>query len=242
MENLTFFQYLLLVLIVGIGGSLFYIAKISIPAYFEEKAKNLAQSEDIEKLTALVKEVEYKFEERSQNLRAQLDLTNQFQLGLHNEERSALMNLHNFSIQYSNFITDVTFGGINLEEDSDIAKRLSERSQNSYIFISNLSNTILLLKDDIENDIVKSAQELHTSILAQSKTMIKYLSDIRILNNNRKVGPEGNNSYYEKRYRMHDEYQNATFNSLKEITQKTNILTKEAKKYLEARTKSNYKA
>lgn len=44
---------------------LVYLAKYFLPNYFKKKAENLAQTQDIEKLTTLVKEVEFRFEEKT---------------------------------------------------------------------------------------------------------------------------------------------------------------------------------
>lgn len=147
--NASLFQVIVLLAI----GYLIFLAKIFIPEYVKKKAENLAQSEDIENLTLLVKEVEFKFEERSQNLRARLDLLNQFQIDLHNEERNSIIQLHNIVYKYYTFLTDISLGGVDQTDENSLRKAVEERNILSNSLFTHYSNALLFLDEGIKNEI-----------------------------------------------------------------------------------------
>lgn len=63
-------------------------------SYFQEKGKNIATGEDIEKLTLKVESVKQNFIERNASLKAKLDLLTNLQINHKNDERNALINFH----------------------------------------------------------------------------------------------------------------------------------------------------
>lgn len=73
-------------------------------SYFQEKGKNLATQEDIEKITKLVETV-----------KNQIHYTTQSKLSLRTEERNALVNHYEKYNFWLNTILDIYFGGINKE-------------------------------------------------------------------------------------------------------------------------------
>jgi hypothetical protein len=63
-------------------------------SYFQEKGKNIATSEDIEKLTLKVESIKQQFLEKNAVLKAKLDLLTNLQINHKNEKRLALIDFH----------------------------------------------------------------------------------------------------------------------------------------------------
>lgn len=97
------------------GGIIFFILKSFIPSYLSEKAKNLAQKEDIEALTVLVEDVRHKYnsllEERKERHQLRLSAidrrleAHQLALALWRELNSTLgtEDVNETLIKYDNF-------------------------------------------------------------------------------------------------------------------------------------------
>lgn len=152
-SDLNLISIVIIALLIYIG----YLTRYFLPNYFKVKAENLAKLQDLEKLTVLVREIEFKFEERTQNLKAKLDLSNQLQFGLDNEERIILIKLHNNINEYYNFLTDLSFNGIDFHDNNSIKRHMNERNiKNDSLFV--LKNNAMLFLDeeyglDVENAI-----------------------------------------------------------------------------------------
>lgn len=230
-------QHLFEIIIICLLLYVSYLGKSYLPSYFKKKAENLAQSQDLENLTKLVKEVEFKFEERTQNLKAKLDLTNQLQLGLHNEERISLISLHNKIFEYYNFLTDVTFGGIDLKDDNAINNHMTQRSllYDSLFIIKN--NCMLFIED--ENEIEEIVMDLVNDFLTYSTGFINHCSELRkhnlTFNNNLSVIEI--DAYYNTLKELNSAYTKSISEMIGIVSPKINDATKSIKLYLKNRTK-----
>lgn len=231
LQNLL--EIIIICLLVYVG----YLGKFYLPNYFKRKAENLAQSQDIEQLTRLVKEVEFKFEERTQNLKAKLDLTNQLQLGLHNEERTSLLLLHNKILEYYNFLTDVTFAGVDLKDNIAISNRTIQRSLlHDSLFI--LKNNCMLFIDD-ENDIEEIVMDIGNHFLEFSKTFIDYCHKLNKHNLTYDTNLSINeiDIYYDTLGELNSAYAKSVGEMIGIISPKINHATKSIKLYLNKRIK-----
>ncbi|QSW89698.1 hypothetical protein J0383_02525 [Flavobacterium endoglycinae] len=230
-------QHLLEIIIICLLLYVGYLGKFYLPSYFKRKAENLAQSQDIEQLTRLVKEVEFKFEERTQNLKAKLDLTNQLQLGLHNEERTSLISLHNKILEYYNFLADVTFGGIDFKDYIAINNRMAQRSTlHDSLFV--LKNNCMLFIEN-ENEIEEIVMNIGTDFLEFTKIFINYCGEL----NKHSLTYKSNLSvseidiYYNTLEELNSTYAKNVSEFITIVAPKINHVTKSIKLYLNKRIK-----
>jgi|GEM_PF-3446266 len=230
-------QNLAEILIIIILLYLVYLGKFFLPSYFKKKAENLAQSQDLEKLTTLVKEVEFKFEERTQNLKAKLDLSNQIQLGLHSEERNALIIMYNKLNEYYNFLTDVTFGGIDLKDNTSLNKCIVQRSlMFDSIFIA--KNNVMLFINEEDNgvedailDVVNKMNEFAKDFLDHCHKLIKMNL---IFDNNPSF--EELNKYYDDLAKVNSAYTEKVGEMIEIVSPKIIEVTLKTRDYLNKRT------
>jgi len=216
---------------------LVYLGKFFLPNYFKKKAENLAQSQDIEKLTTLVKEVEFKFEERTQNLKAKLNLSNQLQLGLHNEERASLINMYNKLIEYYNFLTDITFGGINIKDNNSINKHRTERSLKfDSLFI--LKNNVMLFLDEEDDGVEEVVLDAVNDINDFGKDYLDHCEKLIKMNLIFDTNPtsEELKKYYDDLKTENSAYTEKTLKMIDKVSPKINEVTKKIKTHLNKRS------
>lgn len=231
-------QNLLEITIIGLLIYIGYLGKFYLPSYFKKKAENLAQSQDLENLTKLVKEVEFKFEERTQNLKAKLDLTNQLQLGLHNEERTSLITLHNKLLEYYNFLTDVTFGGIDFTDNIAINTHIIQRSLFADSLFIQKNNFMLFVNNDdeeIENIITK----IILDFLKFGNDYLDYCNKLRKhnLKFTDKLTTSEINTFYDISGEINSEYRKTVERMIDNTGPKINDVTRAIKTYLNKRVK-----
>jgi len=230
-------QHLLEIIIICLLVYIGYLGKFYLPSYFKRKAENLAQSQDIEQLTRLVKEVEFKFEERTQNLKAKLDLTNQLQLGLHNEERTSLISLHNKILEYYNFLADVTFGGIDFKDYIAINNRMAQRSMlHDSLFI--LKNNCMLFIEN-ENEIEDVVMKIGIDFLNFTKIFINYCGELNKhgLTYKSDLSVSEIDIYYNTLEELNSAYAKNVSELITNVSPKINLATKSIKLYLNNRIK-----
>ena len=216
-----------------------YLSKYYLPNYFKKKAENLAQIQDIEKLTLLVKEVEYKFEERTQNLKAKLDLTNQLQLGLDNEERITLINLHNKINEYYNFLTDLSFNGIDFNDNNSIRNHMNERNlKNDSLFV--LKNNTMLFIDDENGIVIEEAFldviEIFTEFSGEYIDYCHKLSKLNLINKE-KLSKEELDDFYSQISELNSNYSKQILEMIKIVAPKMSEITRTIKTYLNEKIK-----
>lgn len=159
---------------------LVYLSKYYLPSYFKKKAENLAQLEDVEELTDTIKQIELKFEEKTQMIKSQLDFSNSVLIGLHNEEKQSLIKLHNELYDYYNFLSDISFGGKSLYENQNIKFIISERSLKFDKLFIHKSNIALFIDDD--NEIEPLVDKCIELFLSFSNSHLSYLQKLLELN------------------------------------------------------------
>lgn len=216
-----------------------YLSKYYLPNYFKKKAENLAQIQDIEKLTLLVKEVEFKFEERTQNLKAKLDLNNQLQLGLDNEERITLINLHNKINEYYNFLTDLSFNGIDFNDNNSIRNHINERNlKNDSLFV--LKNNTMLFIDDENGIVIEEAFMDVIEIFNEfSGVYLDYCHKLSKLNliNKENFSKEEFEDFYNQIGELNSNYSKQVLEMIKNVAPKMSEITRTIKTYLTGKIK-----
>jgi hypothetical protein len=99
---------------------LYFTIKNYLPSYFNEKGKNLATKEDISQITTLVESVKYNFIKETENLKANLSLLSNIQVGLIAEERNALINFNEKYSLWQNALTDIGLGDTDDYNDNEL--------------------------------------------------------------------------------------------------------------------------
>lgn len=128
---------------------LLYLSQFYLPAYFKKKGENYAQLQDMEELTTKIDSIKQEFIERTEYLKAKLDLSTQLQIGHSNEERNAIMSFLRAFSNYQSMCFDTTFGGLNDYENIELYKYRIEI--NSAFNQVRIANTILkVFIDDAE--------------------------------------------------------------------------------------------
>ena len=226
---------IIICLLVYIG----YLSKYYLPNYFKKKAENLAQIQDIEKLTLLVKEVEFKFEERTQNLKAKLDLNNQLQLGLDNEERITLINLHNKINEYYNFLTDLSFNGIDFNDNNSIRNHMNERNlKNDSLFV--LKNNTMLFIDDEKGIVIEEAFmdviEIFNEFSGVYLNHCHKLSKLNLINKEN-FSKEEFEDFYNQISELNSNYSKQVLEMIKNVAPKMSEITRTIKTYLTGKIK-----
>jgi hypothetical protein len=109
------------IIIIAILLYLGFLGQFYLPSYFKKKGENLAQSQDIEKLTLKIDSIKQEFVERTEYLKARLDFSTQLQLSHIDEERNAIMNYLRAFTNYNSLCNDTTLGGINDYNNSELS-------------------------------------------------------------------------------------------------------------------------
>lgn len=225
------FQIIIIALLVYIG----YLGNFYLPSYFKKKAENLAQSQDLQQLTNLVKEVEFKFEERTQNLKAKLDLTNQLQLGLHNEERSSLINLHNIILEYYSFLSDVTLGGIDFKNNEAVENHMLKKNISSDAFLLSKYKAMLFIDENYDNGIENIVIEIGEDFLEFSAKYLDFCEGLIKNNHNYNLPLDEMKEYYEIRRDLSSDFTESVHIMIHKAAPKINELTIAMRGYLKKR-------
>lgn len=149
-------------------------------SYFQEKGKNIATSEDIEKLTLKVETVKQQFLEKNANLKAKLDLLTNLQINRKNDERLALINFHKKIKKWIRLLTQFPPPLIN-EDDTDEIKSKYRFYDSTYQEVLSAQALIEIYVEDkkllelIDNLIIETLENL-------AKHPVKCLTDLK--NNN----------------------------------------------------------
>jgi hypothetical protein len=111
---------------VATGGSLFFLLKNVLPAYFTEKGKNLATKEDIGEITNAVESVKQEFTEKTEQLRSTLQFSNQILISIKTEERNAIIACYEKYHKWLNTITSIAISSPSNEGLQKTEKALAE--------------------------------------------------------------------------------------------------------------------
>lgn len=149
---MTWLQFILLVIISGIVQFII--------AYYKEKGKNLAQKEDIGKITKEIKAVEVKFINETEKLKTALSLITNIQTDIASIERNTIIELNKALFIFLDITTSGNIrscrNNTDLDEYLDKLNDASERASESIILFK-------LFIDD--NQLKKQANDLFVEIL-----------------------------------------------------------------------------
>lgn len=137
--------------------------------YFKKKGENQATKEDIKELTLLVKDVETK-----------LDISKNISLSLHNEAKTATINLHNTIFEIFNLISDPTLDYIDYSNNSELQSYLNKANRMFDKLMSEKSFVSLFIEDiEVQNQFEKV---IHLLVSDQRMALSTYISQIMFLN------------------------------------------------------------
>lgn len=206
--------------------------------YIEKKGENLAQKEDIQDLTRLVKEVEHSFNKREENYRNELDLNKQLHIGLHQEARNAVIELHNAIYEYYHFITDLSLNNTDLMDNNGL--RMHEAKQRSLynsLFIA--KSKVILFVDD--NDKIESMASNIINDIAENLSIhyMEYNFNIQKLNlSTNNDSTTEFDEYFEKRKILQNEFVQKLFVSINMILPELKKFSSELRNYLKSNKNS----
>jgi len=193
-------EKLLMYIIIACCGILVYVFKNSTPAYLKKKGENLAQKQDIEELTDIVKKVEQKFNKQNEMLKYEFDVIKQLKIGLLAEERSCIIELHSTIYNYHRMLYDVTLSNVDFADNISISNyktsvdtywhTLTAIHLKSDLFIENkklriqISEMVVLLLDKGPMPLDNYLQECmiaNTSLSKNEISLEKYRTEINVL-------------------------------------------------------------
>lgn len=113
-------EKLLIYVLIGLIVFLVYVIKTSAPAYLSKKGQNLADKQDIQTLTTLVKEVEEGFNDRAERIKQQLDINKEVLVSLHSYEIQAIIQYNQSLHTLYEKLDDLDLDGINMESTIEL--------------------------------------------------------------------------------------------------------------------------
>lgn len=166
---MTWLQFILLVIISGIVQFII--------AYYKEKGKNLAQKEDIGKITEEIKAVEVKFINETEKLKTALSLITNIQTDIASIERNTIIELNKALFIFLDITTSGNIrscsNNTDLDEYIDKLNSASERASESIILFK-------LFIDD--NQLKKQANDLFIEILEMETERYKDILELKVMN------------------------------------------------------------
>ncbi|MCX6353052.1 MAG: hypothetical protein NTX03_14520, partial [Bacteroidetes bacterium] len=111
------FELVLQIILICLG---LYLAFFK--SYFQEKGKNLATLEDIEKITSKVEAIKTEFIKETEKLKIDLQLLNQIKFSIKTEEIKSLIEYYETYSLWLNVINDVWFLGYDENNKDSIAE------------------------------------------------------------------------------------------------------------------------
>lgn len=152
-----------------------------IPSYFGQKAKNLADKQDIGDITKEIESIKDVFTQKTELLKTELQLALNNQIEHRNEERRAIIEFHHFLNEWISrcYSLDVSF--FKRENASDLLRKrieLGELYEKCSISKSKLdllvrNNQILKVSDDL---MVESVKLSHSVAMFFTELFYKYQS------------------------------------------------------------------
>lgn len=132
---------------------LYFVIRNLLPGYFNQKGKDLATKEDISEITELVETVKHSFTKETEELKANLELLTNVQVGLASEERNAIINLNESYFFWLNALVD---SGLGIEDDYDNSSIDKAKIQRNNLF-RNFCNSETRLGLFVDNNNLKKA-------------------------------------------------------------------------------------
>jgi len=208
-------------------------------SYFQEKGKNLATSEDIEKITRKVENVKKELAEDLALSKSKIDILYNLKLNQLNNKREALLCFHKVFSSWFNKLTNP----VNLVNDTDNIE-INQKIKEYYDFYESVLNEYNHLEVFCEDDdFLQIISQLKINLLKQlSQNPINFLVNLK--HNNEKKSdidklPETQEKYEvfrklldEKRDNI-DEFNRNNINGLKKVISDYNNYVIELRKQLE---------
>ncbi len=182
-------------------------------SYFHEKGKNIATSEDVEKLTLKVESVKQQFIEKNANLKAKLDLLTNLQISHKNDQRTAIIDFHNKLGSWIGLLTESTPSLVDNYDNTEIQNKIYSYDF-AYREVLNAQSILELFIDD--KKLIELVHNLKVeSIKNLTPHPTKYLLYLKHNNfeigqldqeNNLNVKNEKHKDLIDKRKGLHVEY------------------------------------
>ncbi|KAA6330129.1 hypothetical protein EZS27_021131 [termite gut metagenome] len=134
----------IIILIIGLYLALF-------KSYFHEKGKNLATLEDIKNITKIAEQI-----------KANISLFSNLQLGIFSEERTAIIDSNNKYFQWLNLLLDSSLNNIDTYDNKELQKYLSVTSSCYQDFLNSETRFNLFVDN---NDLSSVMNELKIETL-----------------------------------------------------------------------------
>jgi hypothetical protein len=159
---------------------LYFTVNNLLPSYFNEKGKNLATKDDIEKITQLVESVKYAFAKETEKLKANLSLLTNVQVGLVSEERNAIIEYNQKYFSWMHMLIDTSLNNAN-DTNNDELEAYKRKIGEAY---SEFLNSETKLNLFVENrDLIGAADKLKIETLQHlSGLSIKALINLQFVN------------------------------------------------------------
>lgn len=227
-------EKLWLLILFALSWILFFIFRNSAPAYLKKKGENLAQKQDIEELTTLLKKVEQEFVEKTEKLRTQLLLNKELIVSLHFEERKTIFEIHSTFYLLLQRLTDLSYNGKNFESNEEIKIYKND--------VNNILSEIVALqsKIDLFNDDSNLREQISKNLGLFLQCMVVFythLNNYQNLNNKYSLKDSSEKSqYYAEANELELKFNKDVFNFIHTLTVPLLDLTVTLKNYLKLKT------
>jgi len=190
--------------------------------FLSEKGKNLATSEDIEELTLKVESVKQQFIEKNATIKANLDLLTNLQITHRHEEKTALVELNNKLHKWIALLTEGKPSVLDSDNNESINSKLHYLDLVYLEFVESQASFFLYVKDSNLLDAITNLQ--HSIIRNLSEHPRIYLIESQRINDLLKISDSVADSEikFQRKKKLFDErtdilktYQNNMIESLK---------------------------
>ena len=166
------------VVVFTVGLILFFVFKNYYPKYFEAKGTNQATKEDIGEITEIVESIKTDLLKRTEELKAQLSLSNQHRLNIKSAEREAIFDYNKKLAAWLYYLVRFRLSSYNFENYKDLKKEEQEFSYRQYendiaenhLVLFMHDQEFLELKKDLTVNIIK-----YEGILSKAMQQVYYL-------------------------------------------------------------------
>ena len=162
-------------LLILVSIALFSGFLVLIVSYLKNKGKNLADKEDIQKITALVEEVKTDFIKETEFLKANLNILTNTQLNLISEERNAIIDIN--KCYFAWFDSYLRMPHVSSSYSNEEIDKFEDRRNAMYETLSNSEAIFNLLVSDDELKSLMSSLKIQ-SLKNISKIAPKFTSSI----------------------------------------------------------------
>lgn len=161
-----------------ISGAYYFLKKYidsAIGKYAEEKGKNQATKEDIGEITKIVKDIKSEFAKQTEELRAQLSLTNQHRLTWKSIEMNAMIEYNKRITAWLYAIARIDFTQYGEWNFKDLLKIDSEFNSMIYEVDMAEGHLFLFMYDD---EVLQLKRNLSVAISNYQSMMLRFRGDI----------------------------------------------------------------